>query len=849
MQTLAPHGAWVSPINADHLTKKSSYLNEVATHPTQRSLLFTLTEAEKQGRTSLKQWIDGKQATVPVPGSIRTKVHEYGGGALGILPNGDAIVSHQVSGKSFVSRASSEICEPILQLDGDTRYADFDAYPDGSVVVAVQECHEDGKVINSLACIDTEKKSVYVLQSGHDFYAYPRFSQNGKWIAYVTWDHPEMPFWSSQLWVAPVVPGTKFAIGQPILVAGQTGVAQQPVWCPGQESILYYTFSGASGGTIREAHLDDNDGKTTDIAISSSGEAFVDVQPPLWTLNSSSLVVLDQRHIAYIETSQGDDRVVVIDRHRQARVFIETGYSQYSQLRVDAQNSSLVAIASSPTALPRLIRIQLENLIERTHHETLQVPVEEVFAPPSPISLCEDSISIATPITFPSELPDGTQTTAHALYYPPKNAVFQAPADTSPPCRIIVHGGPTGKASSSLDFSLQYWTTRGWAVCAVNFGGSTGYGYEYMARLNGHWGDVDVRDCVNAALFLSGQKPLNSVKSGSRLESCSFRVEESTGEGGAKCVTVSRQSPALPRAGDYASLGLACLLFAVLFSRQNSLQNSLVYTIGTLLFTLVLRAYTSILSGRSDTHTESIHVFPHLGVQLESRHGFCLPYASCSLNLRTKREFISKENILDIFMMEAIQRFRIVDYLGLVCRVSGRPNSPAIRVVFPHLLPPVSIYVETYRKLHSSIFGPTLDQHIPLIDPKKICISGRSSGGFTVLRALADYPEVFRAGYSGYGVCDLARLNDASHKFESHYIARLLGDTAKDIQDVYAKRNPVTTAHRIRVPILLSQGSDDKIVPPEQSRSMAESISQSGGQVEYLEFEGEGHGTLKCQNF
>ncbi|WFD42037.1 hypothetical protein MPSI1_000674 [Malassezia psittaci] len=745
MQTLAPYGAWESPINADHLTKKSSYLNEIATHPAQRSLLFSLSEAEKQGRISLRQLIDGKHTTLPVPGSIRTTVHEYGGGALGILPNGDAIVSHQVSGKSFVSQASSEICEPILELESDTRYADFDAYPDGSVVVAVQERHEDEKVINSLACIDTRKKSAYVLESAHDFYAYPRFSQNGKWIAYVTWDHPEMPFWSSQLWVAPVDPRTKITIGQPILVAGQTGVAQQPVWCPGQEPILYYTLSGASGGTIHEVHLDDNDGKIKDIAISSPGEASTDVQPPLWTLNNSSLVALDQRHIAYIETSKGNDRVVVLDRHRQARVLVETGYSQYSQLRVDAQNSSLVAIASSPTVLPRMIRIQLEDLLAKTHHETLQVAVEEVFVPASPTILREDNISVATPITFPSELPDGSPSTAHALYYPPKNAAFQAPADTSPPCRIIVHGGPTGKASTSLDLSLQFWTTRGWAVCAVNFRGSTGYGYEYMARLNGHWGDIDVRDCVNAALFLSGQKPLNSTKSESEPESNSFRVSESTGEGGAKCVTVSRQSSALPRAGDYASLGFACLLSAFLSSQQNSLHDSLLYTIGSLLFALLLRAYTSVLS------------------------------------------------------------------------------VPA--------------------RVHSSIFGPTHGRRLPLIDPKKICISGRSSGGFTVLRALADYPKVFCAGYSGYGVCDLERLNDASHKFESHYIERLLGGKAKVLQDIYAKRNPITTAHNIRVPILLSQGSDDKIVPPEQSRSMARSISQSGGQVEYLEFDGEGHGT------
>jgi len=102
----------------------------------------------------------------------------------------------------------------------------------------------------------------------------------------------------------------------------------------------------------------------------------------------------------------------------------------------------------------------------------------------------------------PVEFPTGGGLTAHALHYPPANADWSAPAGERPPLLVLSHGGPTGATSSALNLGIQFWTSRGFAVVDVDYGGSTGYGRAYRERLKDRWGVVDVDDCVNAAAWL-----------------------------------------------------------------------------------------------------------------------------------------------------------------------------------------------------------------------------------------------------------------------------------------------------------------------------------------------------------
>lgn len=199
-------------------------------------------------------------------------------------------------------------------------------------------------------------------------------------------------------------------------------------------------------------------------------------------------------------------------------------------------------------------------------------------------------------------------------------------------------------------------------------------------------------------------------------------------------------------------------------------------------------------------------------------------------------------------MLESIQRYQIVDHAVLVTRTPGHPTSEQTHVVFPHLLPPAPLYVEVYQKLHGSLLRHATAPCVARVDRTKICISGRSSGGLTVLGALCAYPDVFRAGYAAYGVCDVAHLEQISHKFEACYTSQLMGGRFNEIPEVYMTRNPLHSAHRITAPVLLCQGDADKVVPPEQSRSMVDAIKNHGGSVRYIEFPGEGHSFRKPDN-
>ena len=135
-----------------------------------------------------------------------------------------------------------------------------------------------------------------------------------------------------------------------------------------------------------------------------------------------------------------------------------------------------------------------------------------------------------------------------------------------------------------------------------------------------------------------------------------------------------------------------------------------------------------------------------------------------------------------------------------------------------------------------------------LIFPDHVAIRGRSSGGYTVLATLCAYPDVFKAGASLYGISDLIKLDEFTHKFESRYCEKLLGGTPQNASQVYRERSPVNNADKIRSPLLVLQGSIDAVVPPEQAEIIVKTIKGNGGKVEYVVFEGEGHGWRKAEN-
>jgi dipeptidyl aminopeptidase/acylaminoacyl peptidase len=229
--------------------------------------------------------------------------------------------------------------------------------------------------------------------------------------------------------------------------------------------------------------------------------------------------------------------------------------------------------------------------------------------------------------------------TAHGYFYPPRNRDYTAPAQEKPPLLVVSHGGPTSSTSSSLKYSIQYWTSRGIAVLDVNYGGSSGYGRAYRQRLNGNWGIVDVDDCVNGARYLAER-----------------------GE----------------------------------------------------------------------------------------------------------------------------------------------------------------------------------------VDGNRLAIRGGSAGGYTTLCALT-FRDAFKAGASHYGISDLEALAKDTHKFESRYLDRLIGPYPER-RDLYIERSPIHFTDRLNCPMILFQGLEDKVVPPNQAEKMAQAVRAKKLPVAYLAFEGEQHGFRKAEN-
>jgi dipeptidyl aminopeptidase/acylaminoacyl peptidase len=314
-----------------------------------------------------------------------------------------------------------------------------------------------------------------IIASGHDFYSNPRPSPNGRQLAWLSWDHPNMPWDGTELWVADqAVDGT---FSNPQRVAG--GLHEsifQPEWGKQEELFFisdlsnWWNLYAWQDGTIRPL-------------------APVDAEfgIPQWAFGQTQYVVLSDGQIAYIYSLDGIDHLGLISSGGGGLQPIDTGYTGFYSLATDGER--LYVVAGSPANSPALLMINPKS----GNVEVLQNSTTLVVDP--------GYVSTPRPIEYLTE----NGLTAHALFYPPTNQDYMAPPGEKPPLIVISHGGPTGATDAVFSLAIQYWTSRGFGVVDVNYGGSTGYGRAYRQRLNGQWGVVDVQDCINAARYLIAQ--------------------------------------------------------------------------------------------------------------------------------------------------------------------------------------------------------------------------------------------------------------------------------------------------------------------------------------------------------
>ena len=466
----APFGSWKSPIST-HLL-----VNDVV------SLGFVVVEGDDtywvEGRPSqggrevlVHRDASGNMRDVFGPDySSRTLVHEYGG--LNFAVHQGTVYFTNMADQRFYRVAPGEspvaITPPPPSLQS-WRYADPQVSPDGRTIVCVRERHEE-TVVNDLVVIDAlGHEPVRIIAEGYDFFSSPAWSPDGRRLAWICWNHPNMPWDFTFLYEA-----TFDADGQEIqrrLVAGNDESLQQPRYDARGQLIC---ISDRSGWWNLYREGAEGLGAIYPLDAEFAGAA--------WVFGSSSYQPLSDGTILVTWSGPG---------HSLAGIWSEAGMRPLDLDwpgvgLVQSDGHRVVALVYSPQHPRALVEIDVRTGASTALRSSF---VNHVDA---------DFLSVPQAIEFATE----GGLSAHAYYYPPTNADFLGPEDEAPPVIVASHGGPTAHAVNSLDYKVQYWTSRGFAVVDVNYGGSTGYGRDYRNRLRGQWGIVDLDDCVNATKYL-----------------------------------------------------------------------------------------------------------------------------------------------------------------------------------------------------------------------------------------------------------------------------------------------------------------------------------------------------------
>ena len=539
----------------------------------------------------------------------RTTVHEYGGGAY-FVDAGTVYFSNFADQQLY--RLEGDQTPRAITSTPKMRYADSVLDKERNLIFCVREDHTEGgrDAINTLTKIDlTGDAAGEAIVSGNDFYSSPRLSPNRKQLAWLTWNHPNMPWDGTELWIGKLDAAGRIAASRRV-AGGKAESIFQPEWSPG--GVLHFVSDRKGWWNLY---------RVGDDGIESLYEMSAEFGAPQWVFRMSTYAFQSEHRIICTYCVQGNWHLASLDTSAHELETIELPYKEINNLR--SASGSAVFCGGSPTQSLSIVRVDLATRQINVLKQSNSVEVDDGY------------LSFAQQVEYPTE----HGLTAYAFFYPPTNRDYEAESTERPPLIVISHGGPTAATTTTLKLNIQYWTSRGFGVLDVNYGGSTGYGRSYRERLNGQWGVVDVNDCVNGARYLAD------------------------------------------------------------------------------------RGYADI---------------------------------------------------------------------------------------------------------------------------NRLIIRGGSAGGYTTLAALT-FRDVFKAGASYYGISDLELLEQDCHKFESRYNHSMIGPYPER-KDVYWQRSPIHFTDRLSCPIILFQGLEDKVVPPNQAEMMYEAALRKGLPVAYVPFEGEQHGFRKAEN-
>ncbi len=474
--TTAPYGSWRSPITADAIVAESVGLGQVAIDGD--TVLWTESRPSEGGRNVIVRKRPGHAAddVNPPPFNARTRVHEYGGGAW--CSRGGTLWFSNFDDQRIYRVQPGGAPEPVTP-DAPLRYADAALDSNRNRLICVREDHTGpNNIINSIAAVPADGNGEQtVLASGWDFVASPRLSPDGGTLAWLSWNHPNMPWDGTHLWTAAVL--ADGSLGESTLVAGGDGISVfQPEWSP--DGVLHYVADQTGWWNLYRYR----DGAPEPLYPDDAEYAR-----PQWVFGARTYGFSNNGGIVCSVNRRGVWSLNLLNPSVGTMTALDVPATEAGRGDLTVSGRTAIAVAGAADRPVSLIRLNLDSGHWDTVRSSSSTTVDVAYVSP------------AQRIEFPSN--DGRP--AYALYYEPRNPEFVATDGEKPPLLVLSHGGPTGAASGALDMSIQFWTTRGFAVVDVNYGGSVGYGRAYRQLLNGNWGVVDVDDCANAALHLVHQ--------------------------------------------------------------------------------------------------------------------------------------------------------------------------------------------------------------------------------------------------------------------------------------------------------------------------------------------------------
>ena len=475
LKKVAPYGAWESHITTELIVSESISLGDVLL--SDGNVFWQEMRPLEGGRyTIMHQSEDGtKHEILPKSYNARTRVHEYGGGAF--LVDKCEVYFSNFSDQQIYKTTLTGTEASQVTYDSTFRFADGVIDSQNHRIIYVAEKH-DGKTepVNCLVSVNlTNAGEINTIASGADFYSSPVISPNGENLAWIQWNHPNMPWDSTELHIADL---EENGIRNSRKILGQGESICHPLWSP--QGVLHYVSDISGWWNIYkyENGMSHN--------LTPYDAEFTQAQ---WGLGVRFYDFIDDGQILCSYNTLGFWKIGLLDTItlKLSDVDIIPDMTEINRSGLKAnKGKGLLAAGSADTShtlylyqldsIQKLIKVQesTQNKIESTH-----------FSKPQPVKYMTSD-----------------EQECHAFYYPPTNINYEAPKSTKPPLIILSHGGPTGATSTTLNLSIQYWTNRGFAILDVNYRGSTGYGTKYRKALNGNWGVSDVDDCVSGGKYL-----------------------------------------------------------------------------------------------------------------------------------------------------------------------------------------------------------------------------------------------------------------------------------------------------------------------------------------------------------